>query len=60
LFAAVVLFLKLNLFHNHMTENLAARARKKSLFAYIVLTLLFVAIFGGITLVGLFISRLST
>jgi len=43
-----------------MTENLAARARKKSLFAYMVLTLLFVAIFGGITLVGLFISRLST
>jgi flagellar basal body-associated protein FliL len=42
-----------------MSENLAARAKKKSVFTYLILVAIFVAIFGGITLIAFFISKLN-
>ncbi len=42
-----------------MSENLATRAKKKSILTYLVLTALFVVIFGGITLLAYFISKLN-
>jgi len=42
-----------------MSENLATRAKKKSVFTYLILTAIFVAIFGGITLIAFFISKLN-
>jgi hypothetical protein len=42
-----------------MTENRATQARKKTAKTYLVLTAIFVAIFAGITLLGLFIARLG-
>jgi hypothetical protein len=42
-----------------MSENLAARAKKKTVLTYLILTALFIAIFGGITLVAYFISKLN-
>ena len=42
-----------------MSENLAARAKKKTVLTDLVLTALFIAIFGGITLVAYFISKLN-
>jgi len=42
-----------------MSDNLAARAKKKTVLTYLVLTALFTAIFGGITLVAYFISKLN-
>jgi hypothetical protein len=42
-----------------MNQNKAALARKKSLKAYVILTIIFVLIFGGITLLAFFISKLN-
>jgi hypothetical protein len=42
-----------------MSENLAARAKKKTVLTYLALTAVFIAIFGGITLVAYFISKLN-
>jgi hypothetical protein len=42
-----------------MSDNLAARAKKKTVLTYLVLNALFIAIFGGITLVAYFISKLN-
>jgi hypothetical protein len=42
-----------------MSENLATRAKKKSILTYLVLTAIFVVIFGGITLLAYFISKLN-
>lgn len=42
-----------------MSENLATRAKKKTVLTYLVLTVLFIAIFGGITLVAYFVSKLN-
>jgi len=43
-----------------MNENRAKQARKKTTVAYLILTAALVIIFGGITLLGLFIAHLST
>jgi len=42
-----------------MDENRAKQARKKTASAYIILTAAFVIIFGGITLLGVFIAHLT-
>jgi hypothetical protein len=42
-----------------MSENLATRAKKKSILTYSVLAAIFVAIFGGITLIAFFVSKLN-
>jgi hypothetical protein len=42
-----------------MKENRAKQARKKTTLAYVILTAAFVIIFGGITLLGIFIAHLS-
>jgi flagellar basal body-associated protein FliL len=42
-----------------MSENLATRAKKKSILTYLVLAAIFVAIFGGITLIAFFVSKLN-
>jgi hypothetical protein len=42
-----------------MSENLATRAKKKSILTYSVLAALFVVIFGGITLIAFFVSKLN-
>ena len=42
-----------------MTENLAVRAKKKTASTYLVLAAVFVVIFGGITLIAYFISKLN-
>jgi hypothetical protein len=42
-----------------MSENLATRAKKKTVSTYLILAALFVAIFGGITLVAYFVSKLN-
>ena len=43
-----------------MNENRAKQARKKTTLTYLILTAAFVVIFGGITLLGIFIEHLST
>ncbi len=43
-----------------MNENRAKQARKKTTLTYLILTAAFVVIFGGITLLGIFIAHLST
>jgi hypothetical protein len=43
-----------------MNENRAKLARKKTTLTYLILTAAFVVIFGGITLLGIFIAHLST
>ena len=43
-----------------MNENRATQARKKTTVAYLILTAAFVIIFGGITLLGFFITHLSS
>ena len=43
-----------------MNENRAKQASKKTAKAYIVLTAAFVIIFGGITLLGVFIAHLAS
>ena len=50
---------KLNSSHSKMTNNRATQAKKKTLKAYLILTAIFILIFGGITLLGFFIARLS-
>jgi len=42
-----------------MSENLAVRAAKKTASTYLVLAAVFVVIFGGITLIAYFISKLN-
>ena len=42
-----------------MSDNLAARAKKKTASTYLALTAIFVAIFGGITLIAFFVSKLN-
>jgi hypothetical protein len=42
-----------------MNENRAKQARKKTTKAYLILTAAFVVIFGGVTLMGIFIAHLS-
>jgi hypothetical protein len=42
-----------------MTKYKVALVGKKSLRGYLILVALFVLIFGGITILGLFISRIS-
>jgi hypothetical protein len=42
-----------------MSENLAVRAKKKTASTYLVLAAVFVIIFGGITLIAYFISKLN-
>ena len=43
-----------------MNENRAKKARRKTTLAYLILTGAFVIIFGGITLVGIFIAHLAS
>lgn len=42
-----------------MNENRAKQARKKTGSAYLILTVAFVIIFGGITLLGFFVAHLA-
>ena len=42
-----------------MTKNKVVLVGKKSLRVYLILAALFVLIFGGITILGFFISRIS-
>jgi hypothetical protein len=42
-----------------MSENLAVRAKKKTASTYLILAAVFVVIFGGITLIAYFISKLN-
>jgi hypothetical protein len=42
-----------------MSENLAVRAKKKTASTYLVLAAVFVIIFGGISLIAYFISKLN-
>ena len=42
-----------------MSENLAVRAKKKTTSTYLILAAVFVVIFGGITLIAYFISKLN-
>jgi len=42
-----------------MAKNRANQARKKAAKVYLILTSIFIVIFGGITLLGLFIARLD-
>ncbi len=51
--------LKLDVLSNPMNENKAKKARKKTASAYLILTTAFVVIFGGITLMGIFIAHLG-
>lgn len=43
-----------------MDKNRANQARKKTALAYVILTAAFVIIFGGITLLGVFIGHLAS
>ena len=57
---AATLYIKnLYVLLNLMNENQAKKARKKTAWAYLILTAAFVVIFGGITLMGIFIAHLS-
>ena len=40
-----------------MTDNLATAAKKKTAKTYLIMAAIFVAIFGGITLLGIFIAH---
>jgi hypothetical protein len=42
-----------------MSENLAVRAKKKTASTYLALAAIFIVIFGGITLIAYFISKLN-
>jgi len=42
-----------------MSENLAARAKKKTVSTYLVLAAIFTVIFGGITVIAYFVSKLN-
>ena len=42
-----------------MVENRATQAGKKTVKVYLTLATAFIVIFGGITLLGLFIARLG-
>ena len=42
-----------------MSENLAVRAKKKTASTYLALAATFVAIFGSITVIAYFISKLN-
>ena len=42
-----------------MSENLAVRAKKKTASTYLILAAVFVVIFGSITLIAYFISKLN-
>ncbi|CAM8625472.1 hypothetical protein MCEMSE6_01085 [Oxalobacteraceae bacterium] len=42
-----------------MSDNLAVRAKKKTASTYLVLAAIFVVIFGGITVLAYFISKLN-
>ncbi len=42
-----------------MSENLAVRAKKKTASTYLALAAIFVAFFGGITVIAYFISKLN-
>jgi hypothetical protein len=53
-------YLKPNFSHDPMNENRAKQAGKKSASTYLILTAVFVIIFGGITLLGIFIAHLSS
>jgi hypothetical protein len=42
-----------------MSENLAVQAKKKTASTYLALAAIFVVIFGGITVIAYFISKLN-
>jgi hypothetical protein len=42
-----------------MSENLAARAKKKTVSTYLVLAAIFIGIFSGITVIAYFVSSLN-
>jgi hypothetical protein len=42
-----------------MSENLAVRAKKKTASTYLALTAIFVIIFGSVTVIAYFISKLN-
>jgi hypothetical protein len=52
-------FFKPYLSHGPMKENRAKQAGNKTTLAYFILTVAFIIIFGGITLLGIFIAHLS-